>query len=248
MKTPLPSETKDPSRRVEETKPIQLVALVPMRHHSERVSGKNTRQVAGRPLYAYILETLQDCPEIDRIVVDTDSPPIREGVARMFPQVLLLERPEPLRSGDIPMNAIIEHDVQTVPAEAYLQTHSTNPLLRSQTISAAIRDFRDDDDHDSMFGVTPMHVRLWSAEGTAINHDPDTLLRTQDLPPVYQENSCLYLFRREVFLARRNRIGRNPRLFVIGREESWDVDEEIDLDVVEAHLLQRSGGREGRAR
>jgi CMP-N-acetylneuraminic acid synthetase len=241
MKPPLESQTKDASGRVEERTPFQLVALVPMRHHSERVPGKNTRQVAGRPLYAYILETLQDCPEIDRIVVDTDSPPIQEGVARMFPQVLLLERPKPLRSGETPMNAIIEHDLQAVPADVYLQTHSTNPLLRSRTISAAVRDFRDDDDHDSLFSVTPIHMRLWSAEGAAINHDPERLLRTQDLPPVFQENSCLYLFRREAFLARRNRIGRNPRLFVIDREEAWDVDEEIDLDVVEALLQKRSG-------
>jgi CMP-N-acetylneuraminic acid synthetase len=217
-----------------------------MRHQSERVPGKNMRQVAGRPLYAYILETLLHCPEIDRIVVDTDSPPIREGVTGLFPDVLLLDRPQHLRSADIPMNAIIEHDVQAVPAEAYLQTHSTNPLLQARTISAAIADFRRDDDHDSLFSVTPVQVRLWSSQGAPINHDPDTLLRTQDLPPVYQENSCLYLFRREAFLDRGNRIGRNPRLFVIDREESWDVDEELDLDVVEALLSKRSGSRKGR--
>jgi CMP-N-acetylneuraminic acid synthetase len=134
---------------------MRLVALVPMRHRSERVPGKNTRQVAGRPLYAYILETLSACPEIDRIVVDTDSPTVREGVTRMFPEVQLLDRPEHLRAEDIPMNAVIEHDIRHVPAQVYLQTHSTNPLLRSQTISAAIEAFRADDDHDSLFSVTP---------------------------------------------------------------------------------------------
>jgi len=211
-----------------------------MRHHSERVPEKNYRRIAGRPLYAYILEALLDCPEIDRVVVDTDSPAIWQGVSQDFPHVHLLERPQALRSGDIPINAIIEHDVQAVPADLYLQTHSTNPLLRPKTISAAIDTFRNDRDHDSLFSVTAMHVRLWSSEGAAINHDPETLLRTQDLPPVYQENSCLYLFRREDFLARRNRIGRRPRLLVIDREEAWDVDDEIDVDVVEALLRKRS--------
>jgi CMP-N-acetylneuraminic acid synthetase len=56
------------------------------------------------------------------------------------------------------------------------------------------------------------------------------------------ENSCLYLFRRDDFLARRNRIGRRPRLFVVGREEAWDVDEEIDLEIVSALLRKRSAG------
>ena len=212
-----------------------------MRHRSERVPGKNHRMVAGRPLYAYILETLSSCPEIDGIVVDTDSPPIREGIAREFPSVVLLERPEHLRTGDVPMNEVLLHDVERVPAETYLQTHSTNPLLRPQTISRAIEAFRNDRNHDSLFSVTRVNVRLWSADGAALNHDPVTLLRTQDLPPVYQENSCLYLFRREVFIERRNRLGQNPRLFPIDREEAWDVDEELDLEVVEALLRRRSG-------
>ena len=201
--------------------------------------------VAGRPLYAFILETLSGCPEIDRIVVDTDSPPIREGVAREFPSVMLLERPEHLRAGDVPMNDVLLHDVEQVPAEAYLQTHSTNPLLRPQTVSRAIDAFRSDREHDSLFSVTRINVRLWSSDGVALNHDPGKLLRTQDLPPVFQENSCLYLFRRDVFLERRNRLGGKPRLFEIDREEGWDVDEELDLEVVES-LLQRRSGITGR--
>jgi CMP-N-acetylneuraminic acid synthetase len=220
--------------------PIHLAALVPMRHRSERVPGKNYRMVAGRPLYAYILESLAACPEIDQIVVDTDSDTIRQGIQREFPAVQLIDRPEELRAGEIPMNAIIAHDVECVPADAYLQTHSTNPLLRPRTIQAAIRAFREDDAHDSLFSVTPMHVRLWTADGAPINHDPGMLLRTQDLPAVFQENSCLYLFRREVFLARGNRIGANPRLFPIDREEAWDVDEESDVALVEARLRGRA--------
>jgi CMP-N-acetylneuraminic acid synthetase len=231
----------DPIRDGKGGEPTGLVALVPMRHHSERVPGKSYRLVAGRPLYAYILETLLACPEIDRVVVDTDSPIVSEGLALAFPQVQLLERPGALRADDIPMNRIIAHDVQAVPAVHYLQTHVTNPLLRPQTISAAIGAFRNDADHDSLFSVTPIHVRLWSPDGTALNHETDRLLRTQDLPPVYQENSCLYLFRRDVFLERNNRIGRRPKLFVVDREEDWDVDEELDLDIVEALLLKRGG-------
>ena len=214
-----------------------------MRDRSERVPGKNYRQIAGRPLYAFILETLLACPEVERVVVDTDSPTIRDGVAEAFPQVLVLDRPEHLRGGEVPMNAIIAHDVAAVPAEAYLQTHSTNPLLRPATISAAVEAFRSDVEHDSLFSVTPVNVRLWSADGAPINHDPETLLRTQDLPPVYMENSCLYLFGREAFLARGNRIGRRPRLFVIDREESWDVDEEVDVAIVAALLEKRAGSR-----
>jgi CMP-N-acetylneuraminic acid synthetase len=232
-----------PAARTEFSSPAQqavrVAALVPMRHRSERVPGKNYREVDGRPLYAYILESLLSCPEIDRIVVDTDSAPIRAGLAEAFPQVLVLDRPEHLRPGEVSMNAVIAHDIDIVPADVFLQTHSTNPLLRPRTISAAIRTFLEDADHDSLFSVTPVQVRLWSEQGAPINHDPASLLRTQDLPPVYQENSCLYLFRPGVFRERSNRIGRRPRLFVIDREESWDVDEEVDVEIVSALIRKR---------
>ncbi len=64
----------------------KIVALVPMRHDSKRVPGKNYRPpMCGKPLYAHIIETLLAVPEIDRIVVDTDSTPVLEGLAKDYP-------------------------------------------------------------------------------------------------------------------------------------------------------------------
>jgi CMP-N-acetylneuraminic acid synthetase len=217
-----------------------FVALVPMRHRSERVSGKNYRLLAGRPLYVYILETLLACPEIRQIAVDTDSPAIIEGIAREYPGVHLIERPEHLRGGDVPTNDVILHDLTAIPARFYLQTHSTNPLLRSETVSRAIHTFLDGYPRtDSLFSVTRLQKRLWDPQGRPINHDPAVLLRTQDLSPLYEENSCIYLFERETFLARRNRLGERPALFEMPADEAWDIDEEIDFKIVEFLLAQR---------
>ena len=221
----------------------QVVALVPMRHRSERIPGKNYRPLLGRPLYAYILETLLQVPEIDLVVVDTDSPVIWEGVTRDFPQVHLLERPAHLRDGRVSMNEVIAYDVAQVEAEVYLQTHSTNPLLRAATVRQALQRFQEVyPTYDSLFSVTRMQTRLWDAEGRPINHDPARLLRTQDLPPVYEENSCLYVFRRDVFLRRKNRIGQRPYLFDIPPEEAVDIDEPLDWAIAECLLRRRLEG------
>jgi CMP-N-acetylneuraminic acid synthetase len=224
-----------------------FTALVPMRHHSERVPGKNFRLMAGRPLYAYILETLLACRSVSLIVVDTDSPIIREGVAERFPSVRLIDRPEHLRGGEVATNDILEHDVGRVPGAYYLQTHCTNPLLKPATIDRAAAAFlRAFPEKDSLFTVTRWHKRLWSEGGEPLNHDPAILLRTQDLPPVFEENSCLYLFERGRFLAAHNRLGRAPMLFEIAPEEALDIDEEADFRMVETLLLEdirRAGGR-----
>jgi len=214
-----------------------IAAFVPMRHDSKRVIGKNYRQIAGKPLYAWIIETLLAVPEIDIVMVDTDSEPILEGLARDYPRVKAILRPETLRADTVPMNDILLYDTQQIKANLYLQTHSTNPLLKSKTISNAIQAFKQAwPEKDSLFGVTRWQTRLYDAEGRAINHNPKELLRTQDLPPVYEENSTLYLFTRENLLKYHHRIGERPLLYEVPALEAVDIDEEADFAIAEALL------------
>jgi CMP-N-acetylneuraminic acid synthetase len=223
-----------------------VVALVPMRHHSERVPGKNYRDLAGKPLYAHILETLLACPDVSKIVVDTDSPIISEGIRKTLPVVRIIERPETLRGDAVSMNAVLLHDLDTVEGEFFLQTHSTNPLLRPETIDEAIRTFFEDyPERDSLFSVTSLNVRLWAQDGRPINHDPAKLLRTQDLPPVFQENSCIYLFDRQGFYERRNRIGVKPRMFEVSLPEALDIDDEWSFKMAEWIIKDRQRGPRG---
>jgi CMP-N-acetylneuraminic acid synthetase len=213
---------------------MKITAIVPMRHHSERVPGKNYRAFCGEPLYRHVVRTLLACPRLDAVVIDTDSDVIRDDAARHFPEVQLRERPLPLRDGAVPMNDVLLHTVHHLDADLYLQTHSTNPLLRAETVTRAIDCFCDQvPAYDSLFGVTRLQTRLWDGQARAVNHDPDHLLRTQDLPPVYEENSCLYLFTRTTLEQRRNRIGARPLLFEIDRVEAWDIDEELDFQIAE---------------
>ncbi len=214
---------------------MTLIALVPMRHHSQRVPGKNYRPLAGKPLFHYIIETLLRVPEIDQIVVDTDSEIVMEGLRRHFPQVRVLERPERLRGDTVPMNEILLYDSEQFAADFYLQTHSTNPLLQAETVRKAIQTFLASyPTYDSLFSVTRLQTRLYDQLGRAINHNPAILLQTQDLPPVFEENSCLYLFTRQTLVARRNRIGERPLMFEIPRLEAVDIDEEEDFVLAEA--------------
>jgi CMP-N-acetylneuraminic acid synthetase len=219
----------------------KIAALVPMRHQSERVPGKNYRLMAGKPMYAHIIETLLACPEIDLVVVDTDSPTIIEGLQQHYPEVVVIERPEELRSGMIPMNTILLHDTSQVQADFYLQTHSTNPLLKPETISKAIQTFLAQQDvYDSLFSVSRWQTRLYWESGEAVNHNPNELLRTQDLPPIYEENSCIYLFTRQKLAERNHRLGDAPLMFEIDAAEALDVDEELDFTIADLLLQQRS--------
>jgi N-acylneuraminate cytidylyltransferase len=78
-----------------------------------------------------------------------------------------------------------------------------------------------------------MWTRIFWKDGEPINHDPDNLIRTQDLDPIYEENSCLYLFSRDIFNKRENRLGFNPKMMVMDPIESIDIDEEHDFQLAE---------------
>ena len=220
----------------------KIIALVPMRHHSVRVPGKNYRPLAGKPLFHHIMHTLLQVPELSAILVDTDSPEILAGLAEHFPSVRTLNRPGHLRDDSVSMNEILIHDTGVMEADFYLQTHSTNPLLRAETVSAAIHTFLTSiPEYDSLFGVTRYQTRLWDQLGRPINHNPNILLRTQELPPIYEENSCLYIFERKTLVNRRNRLGERPLMFEIPAIEARDIDDELDFTVAETLYRQMYG-------
>jgi len=212
----------------------KLVAIVPMRHSSERVKGKNYRDFAGKPLFHHVVQALLDSSLVSKVVIDTDSPIVIEQAAEFFPEVIVLERPEHLRDGAIPMNDVLLNTINQVPADFYLQTHSTNPILSSASINKGIEKFFSlYPQYDSLFSVTKKNVRYWDVLARPINHNPNILLRTQDLPAIYEENSCLYIFNKAILERKHNRIGDRPFLFEIPEIEAQDIDVELNFLVAE---------------
>jgi CMP-N-acetylneuraminic acid synthetase len=223
----------------------RILAIIPMRHSSERIPGKNHRLLNGRPLFHHIVTTLLEVPLIDELVIDTDSELIAESAREHFPErVRVVRRPEHLSSGAVGMNDVLLNTVAANPADWYLQTHSTNPLLRSDTISRALEEFlAQSPEKDSLFSVSRLQTRLWWSAKHAVNHDPAVLLRTQDLAPLYEENSNIYLFSADSLRRARNRIGRAPIMFEMDPLEAWDIDDENDFVIAELLQAQRGALR-----
>jgi CMP-N-acetylneuraminic acid synthetase len=215
-------------------KNYKLTAIVPMRHSSERVPGKNYRDFAGKPLFHHITQSLLNCKMIDKVIIDTDSDVIIKQTKKYFPEVIILERPEHLRDGSIPMNDVLLNIINQVPSDFYLQTHSTNPILSTKTIAEGIEKFfKIYPMHDSLFSVTRKQVRYWDELARPINHNQNILLRTQDLPPVFEENSCMYLFTKAILERKHNRIGDRPYMFEMPEVEAQDIDVELNFTVAE---------------
>lgn len=218
-----------------------VVAIVPMRHDSKRVPGKNYRLLDGKPLYHHIIDSLRAATRVGRIVIDTDSDQIWDDVELNYPDIGLLRRPAALADDMASAHEIVRNTVEQIEAPYFLQTHSTNPLLTTATIDRAIEVFFAAwPAHDSLFTVTQQFKRYYTSGGEPVNHDPLAIIRTQDLPPLLEENSCLYIFGREMILRRRMRVGERPLLFATPAAESIDIDDELDLVIAEAVFGKRT--------
>lgn len=214
----------------------KVCSLVPMKGNSERVKNKNLKNFSGRPLYHAICLELLKSKYIHKIVINTDSENIKEDISNNFPNIEIINRPDFLLGDFVPMNSIIEYDLQKIDSEYFIQTHSTNPLLKAETIDLGIEKFFEMQSvNDSVFSVTKLQTRLYKKDGSPLNHNPKELLRTQDLEPLFEENSCFYIFSKNSFYNSGNkRIGSKPYLFEISKIEAVDIDEPDDFIVAES--------------
>lgn len=218
------------------------VALLPMKANSERVQGKNFRDLGGKPLFRWMLDSLLELDSIDVVVINTDARAILEenGLTESS-RILIRDRREELQGDFVSMNRIIEDDIAAVPAEWYVMTHTTNPLLSGRTIEDAMNRLAGAGGrYDSLFSVNRVQARFYRGDGSAINHSPDVLLRTQDLEPWFEENSCLYVFSRDSFAATGARIGRAPLMYETPPLESVDIDDPDDWLLAEALVMHRA--------
>jgi CMP-N-acetylneuraminic acid synthetase len=208
---------------------------LPMKANSERVKGKNFRDLAGKPLFKWILDSLLAVDEIDCVVINTDARHIlTENGLVESDRVVIRDRKPELCGDMVSMNLILADDIAAVDADTYIMTHTTNPLITSDTIQAGLRKLEQHPENDSLFSVNKIQTRFYRGDGTAVNHDPDNLLRTQDLEPWYEENSCLFYFTKQSFLNTNARIGKKPLMMVTPPLESLDIDEPHDWEMVAA--------------
>ena len=222
---------------------MNICAILPIKHNSCRIPGKNYRDFNGKPLFTVILDTLIKCNIFNEIIIDTNSDIIIDIVKKDYIKysIRIYKRPEELCGDNISMNIILENVINKLNLnyDMYLQTHTTNPLLSKETILDSIKIFRskEKDDYDSLFSVKKLQTRLYRNENEkviALNHNPNELLPTQDLEPLYEENSCIFIFKKDILIKKKHRIGYKPYMYVMDDIQSSDIDIETDFIIAES--------------
>jgi len=208
----------------------KFTAFLPIKLTSERVPNKNFRLISDKPLFFYILNTLTNVDLIDEIVVDFDNQKVVTEVEKYFKNIKFVKRKDSLLDPYESLNNLIYSNIGNFKNENIIQTHVTNPLLKRETISSALMSFLDI--NEPIFSVSKYQSRFYSHNLKPLNHSLEKLLPTQKLSPLYEENSNFYIFSKKQFLEKKNRINEKSKIFEVSKLESFDIDDEEDLEIV----------------
>ncbi|MBR7114784.1 MAG: acylneuraminate cytidylyltransferase family protein [Alistipes sp.] len=208
---------------------MRRVAFVPIRLNSQRVEGKNLRELGGRPLMAYLLESLVAARNIDKVYVYCSNPAIVEYLPE---GVEWLQRDERLDQNTTLGEEIYDAFTREVEADIYILAHATSPFIRTATIEQAVRSV-ESGEYDSAFSAERVQTFAWW-QGQPLNYSLQHVPRTQDLEPLYVETSAFFVFRAEVWREQHRRIGQKPYVAVTDRIESMDIDDPDDFLLAEA--------------
>ena len=209
---------------------MKTVAFVPIKMNNERLPGKNTKAFSnGKPLIAYILETLQKASSVDEIYVYCSNPAICE----FLPEgVKFLQRSAHLDLSTTSFNEVLTSFARDVEADIYILTHATAPFIQAKTFEKAVAAVASGE-YDSALSVTKLQEFIWK-DGKPFNYSVDNIPRTQDLEPLYTETCGMYVYTRNLILEENRRVGHKPCLVEVSKIEACDINEADDFVIADA--------------
>lgn len=208
---------------------MKIVAIMPIKLNNERCPGKNIRILGNKPLLQHELDSLKATELCDSINVFCSS----EDVVPFLPTgVNYVKRPEYLDLPTSNFTQIFTLFKSQIDADIYVYAHATAPFISVETMCQCIKAVRSGE-YDSAFCAIKLQDYLWQ-DGEPLNFDATNLPRTQDIKPIYQETSGIYVFTKEVFEKYHRRIGKKPFIKEVSFKEAVDIDNPEDFELAEA--------------
>lgn len=207
-----------------------MVAFVPIKMNSVRLKNKNILKLAGHPLCWHITNTLLQVHEIDEVYVYCSD----EHINAYLPKgVNFLERNTYLDGNNIKGIEIYKSFIRDIDADIYVLAHATSPFIQAKTISNSLNQVLRCG-YDSAYTAKRIQNFIWF-DDKPLNYRLEDVPRTQDLPPVWEETSAFFIFRRELMEAFGRRIGFSPYRQEVKGIEAIDIDTNEDFALASAY-------------
>lgn len=216
---------------------MKTTIIIPAKGNSERVKNKNMYKLRGKTLVYRSCEKCLDSETISSVYLDTESNQIIEELQPLVERGLkVIKRPAEMATNKTSGNDLISFEYEKIePCDLVLHTYSTSPMISISTIDKCVQNFLQRwDDYDSFFSAIRFQEYIWDDFGNPLNFDLEDLPNSTDLPKIWLESHGLYGIKYDVLGKLRTRLGKRVFPIEIPKEESIDINYEIDLKVLES--------------
>lgn len=208
-----------------------IKALIPVRAGSQRVKNKNIRPFASSSLLEIKIKQLLSIKELDGVVVNSESDEMLDIAKALGAETY--KRDDYYASSTVPINEVYRNIGETTAADIIVYTNATNPLLKNESVSNAIKAFiKKDSQYDTLNTAHLIKEFMW-LNNKPINYELDNMPKSQNLPNIYALNFALNIFDRQYAIDNSSIVGKHPLLFELDSIEATDIDNEIDFEFAE---------------
>jgi N-acylneuraminate cytidylyltransferase len=214
-----------------------FTAIIPVRKGSIRLTNKNIMPFAGENLLTYKIKQLQSVPEIDSIVVSSDSNEMLE-MARELRVNTHKRADEYCDERTRPFGAVVAHICENVRGDDIIWATCTSPLVEPSDYIRAIKIYKKIilTKHDSLVSFEALKRFVWNEEGP-INYVPDQgHVSSQDLPALFVKTCGISIAPRRDMIRWKYDHGANPYRFILNKRAAIDIDDVYDLVCAKAWL------------
>ena len=214
-----------------------VTAVVPVRAGSRRLKNKNVAPFAGTNLLLNKIEQLKKVPEVERVVVTSDSD-MMLAMAAGAGALTHKRAPEFCDETTKSFGEVVRHIAESVEGQHILWATCTSPLVSPAVYRQAIETYWGAlyDGYDSLVSFERIKRYLWDDNGPVnyelgLKHVP-----SQQLPDLYIVTDGILLAPREKMIEWSYFHGRHPYRFLVDKRTAVDIDDGLDLAVARAWL------------
>ncbi len=226
-----------------------ILCVIPARGGSTGLPGKNIKQLMGKPLIAYTIEQAKKSKYIDRVIISTEDEQIA-WVSKNYDAEVPFKRPGELAQDKSGMIDVLLHAMKWMEDEAAFKfdilvlLHVTTPLRNTEDIDNCI-ELLVEKNADNVFSVTKAcrnpyfnMVEVGSDNKVRLVKGGSFVTR-QSSPEVFDMNSSIYAWWKETLRTKKGLFLEKTRIYLMPRERSIDIDEQLDFRIAE--MLLRDG-------
>jgi len=209
----------------------KILAIIPARGGSKGVPKKNIKKLAGKPLIAWTIKQAKQSRFISDVYVSTDDKEIAD-VSKSY-ECKVINRPENISGDDASTESALLHASEYLNHDYNIMVllQCTSPLRTTEQIDEAVKQLIDEKSDSLLSGY--INDRFFWKNKKSINYDYKNRPRRQDKEWEFVENGSIYIFKKNVLLKQKNRLGGKISLFVMPKWMSFEIDEPFDFELVE---------------